>query len=68
VRPLIADYLDAKKVKVRPRTLRAVTDYLSNPRFFGPLHNMPVDQITRRDVAGCITRINLTNMYIAQHH
>jgi integrase len=57
LRALIVDYLDAKKVKVRPRTLSAVTDYLNNPRFFGPLHNMPVDQITRRDVAGCITRI-----------
>jgi integrase len=57
LRALVAEYLDDKKSKVRPRTLTAVTGYLTDPRFFGSLHGAPVDTITRRDVAACLSQI-----------
>jgi len=54
MRALVVDYLAAKKV--RPRTMTAITGYLTGPHFKS-LHNMPVDQITRRDVATCLLTI-----------
>jgi integrase len=57
LRALIADYLDAKRAVVRPRTMTAITGYLTDPRHFGPLHSVPVDAITLRDVATCLMRI-----------
>jgi integrase len=50
LRGITADYLAAKQVTVRVRTFTEVQRYLTGP-YFKPLHNMPVDQITRRDVA-----------------
>jgi integrase len=45
---------------VRPRTYGEVVRYLTG-HFFKPLHNAPIDQITRRDVAARLTKITLEN-------
>ncbi|HEY6705368.1 MAG TPA: Arm DNA-binding domain-containing protein, partial [Xanthobacteraceae bacterium] len=47
---MIEDYLATKQSSVRARTFAEVQRYLRGP-YFKPLHGMPVDTITRRDVA-----------------
>jgi integrase len=47
---LAEQYLAAKKAEVRPRSFTETRRYLEGP-YFKPLHNTPVDSITRRDVA-----------------
>lgn len=54
------DYLAAKAKVVRPNTYRLLNHYLTGPHF-KPLHAMPVDQITRRDVAARLTKIIAEN-------
>ena len=56
LRATITAYLEAKRLEVRRRTLRGIERYLRGP-YFGSLHARPLDQITRRDVAGCLTRV-----------
>src|SRR5262249_20611356 len=51
-------YLAAKQREVRPNTYRNITRYLTGP-YFRPLHGMPVEKVTRRDVAGRLTRISI---------
>jgi integrase len=46
-------FLDAKQEFVRKRTIGELRRYLTGPHF-KPLHGMPVDIITRRDVASCL--------------
>jgi integrase len=48
---LSRDYLAAKQGKLSPRFHVEATRYLTDPRYFGPLHAMPVDKIALRDVA-----------------
>jgi integrase len=55
----ITDYLKIKQREVRPRTLREITRYLKDRRYFGPLHGLPLDQIGRKDVATRLNRISL---------
>jgi integrase len=56
LRAVIGEYLAAKESapegsrRMRPRTLHEVRRYLTGP-YFKPLHAMPIDRITRRDVA-----------------
>jgi integrase len=50
LRSVISEYLAAKEARVRPRTFQEARRYLQGPHF-KPLHAMPVDRITRRDVA-----------------
>jgi integrase len=58
LRALIDDYLAWKgTTDVRPRTLTEARRYLTDSRYFGPLHSMPVDRITRRDVAARVLAI-----------
>jgi integrase len=54
------DYLEAKKATVRVNTYRELVRYLTGP-YFKPLHAMPIDQVTRRDVAFRLTRITAEN-------
>jgi integrase len=49
-RAVADDYLRAKQPTVRPRTFVEMQRYLCGP-YFKALHSVPVDQITRRDVA-----------------
>ena len=60
LRATIATYLEAKRSEVRNRTFREIERYLTGPHFRS-LHTRPLDQITRRDVAGCLTRIATHN-------
>jgi integrase len=55
-----AVYLDHKRTAVRLRTFREIERYLRGPHF-RPLHARPLDQITRKDVAACLTRITARN-------
>ena len=50
-------YLAAKQPEVRPRTFSEMTRYLRSFSYFGPLHNVPADAVTRRDVAARVLAI-----------
>jgi integrase len=50
MRALVDEYLAAKRKEVRPKTFNEVERYLTGT-YFRPLHGMPVDTITRHDVA-----------------
>jgi integrase len=53
-------YLEAKQPKVRFNTFRELKRFLTSSHF-KPLHAMPIDQITRRDVATRLTKITAEN-------
>jgi integrase len=57
---VVGDYLAFKQKTVRPRTYAEIVRYLTG-HFFKPLHKVPIDQITRRDVAARLTKITLEN-------
>ena len=56
MRAVITEYLEAKRPTLRPRTMVEVTRYLTSD-YFKPLHGMPVDTITRKDIAGRLVHI-----------
>src|SRR5262245_1700173 len=76
-RAVADDYLAAKKVKLRPRTYVEAERYLTDDRYFGPLHSTPIDRVQRRDIAArletierecgtttaCRARTNLSSMF-----
>jgi integrase len=64
LRATIVDYLAVKKREVRPRTYTEVARYLTDRRYFGPLHTLALDQITRKDVASRLNRISLESSSI----
>jgi integrase len=51
LRSVVEQFLADKQEAVRPRTLGELTRYLTGPHF-KPLHGMPIDTITRKDIAG----------------
>jgi integrase len=53
-------YLEAKQPVVRFNTFRELKRFLTSSHF-KPLHAMPIDQITRRDVAARLTKITAKN-------
>jgi integrase len=55
MRGVIDQYLAAKKSAVRPRTFVEISRYLTD--HFKPLHNSPIDTVTRRDVAARLVAI-----------
>jgi integrase len=55
-RAVADDYLLVKQRAVRPRSFVETQRYLCGP-YFKPLHAMPVDQITRKDVAARLLAI-----------
>jgi integrase len=57
LKAVVDDYLTAKIKIVRPATYRDINRYLAGPAYFKPLQSMPIDQITRRDVAARLTKI-----------
>jgi integrase len=59
-RAVAAEYLEAKRSELRPTTFRASKAYLTGP-YFRPLHGMPIDRISRRDVAAQIVAIAREN-------
>jgi integrase len=55
---VVDDFLAMKRRDVRPRTYTELVRYLSGP-YFKPLHSLPLDQITKRDVANRLNHITL---------
>jgi len=53
----VTDYLAIKKREVRARTHVEQTRYLTDRRYFGPLHSLALDQVTRAAVAARLNRI-----------
>jgi integrase len=63
---LAEQYLAAKQPPVvRQRTFSEMQRYLRSSSYFGPLFNVPVDAITRRDVAARVLIIERQNGQIA---
>lgn len=61
LRGVVAEYLDAKKNEVRPRTLVETTRYLATGSYFRPLHAMPIDAVKRKDIAARLVAISRDN-------
>jgi integrase len=57
LRSQVTEYLAAREREVRPRTFVEMGRYLTDPRYFGPLHRLSRDTITRRDIAARIVII-----------
>ena len=57
LRSQVAAFLDAKKPEIAERSLIEMTRYLTDSKYFGPLHSKPLHSIKLRDVAERITRI-----------
>ncbi len=53
---VVAEHLEAKKPHVRRRTLVELTRYLAGG-YFKPLHAIPVDTVTRKDIASRLVAI-----------
>lgn len=51
LRSVVDEYLAAKRGELRAKTMREIERYLTAPPYFGPLFRMPIDTVTRRDVA-----------------
>jgi integrase len=49
VRSQVTEYLAVKQV--RPRTMVEIRRYLTDAAYFGALHGLPLDAVTRKDVA-----------------
>lgn len=56
MKAIIDEYLPMKRAEVRSRTFKEIERYLTGPHF-RPLHNMPIDQVSQRDVAACLVTI-----------
>src|SRR5262249_54414851 len=57
LRKAVDEFLAVKQRELRPRSFVETKRYLVGNQYFKPLHTMPLDTITRRDVAPCILRI-----------
>jgi integrase len=57
LRTIIDDYLAVQASKLRPASLREITRYLTAAPYFDPLHNMPIDTVSRRDVAARVLAV-----------
>ena len=57
LRSQASEYLAAKEHELAPRTFIEMRRYLTDPRYFGPLHGMAVDQIKRKDIASRVVVI-----------
>jgi integrase len=63
LRSVIGEYLQAKELELRPRSFADIKRYLTGS-YFRALHALPVDTITRKDIAGrlvAITRESSSN-------
>jgi integrase len=57
MRSQVAEFLAAKEPELAARTFVETKRYLTDPRYFGPLHGMPVDKIHRKDIAARVVVI-----------
>ena len=60
LRAAVDEFLAVKQRELRPRSFTETARYLTGA-YFKALHGMPLDTITRRDVAACIVRIAREN-------
>jgi integrase len=60
-RATVEDFLAAKGPDLRPRTLFQLRRYLADARYLKPFHGLPLDHVTKRDVASRILRITREN-------
>jgi integrase len=57
LRSVIDEYLAVKQQQLRPKSWQAVTRYLADARYFGDLHRLPIDAVTRKHVAAQLLAI-----------
>jgi integrase len=57
MRSQVTEFLAIKESELAPRSFVEVKRYLTDPRYFGPLHKMPIDKIVLRDVAARVVAI-----------
>jgi integrase len=57
LRSQVTEFLAAKEADLAPRSFAESTRYLTDPRYFGPLHRLALDQIALKDVAARIVAI-----------
>src|SRR5262249_21901939 len=55
---VIAEYLTVKPEQVRPKTMSEIVRYLTGARYFGALHRLPLDKVSRKDVASALLAIS----------
>jgi integrase len=53
----VGEFLETKRRHLRPNTFAETSRYLTSKRYFGALHSMPLDTITRQDIAHAIKTI-----------
>jgi integrase len=51
MRSQVAEFLAAKQSELADRSFVEIKRYLTDPRYFGPLFNLPIDAIHRKDIA-----------------
>ena len=51
MRSQVAEFLAVKESELAPRTYVETKRYLTDPKYFGPLHRLPIDGISRKDIA-----------------
>jgi integrase len=57
MRAVVAEFLAAREAELAARTFVEIRRYLTDPRYFGPLHGLPIDAIARRDIAARVVAI-----------
>jgi integrase len=57
LRSVVSDYL-AQKTGVKEGTLRMLRTYLEGPLYLRPLHGVPLDQISRKDIAARLLAVS----------
>jgi integrase len=62
---LAEQYLAAKQPVVRRRTFSEMQRYLRSSSYFGPIFNVPVDSVTRRDVSARVLVIGRESGQVA---
>jgi integrase len=67
LRSVVEQFLADKQEAVRPRTFRELVRYLTGPHF-KPLHGMPVDTITRKDIAARLVVIKRERGSVTAQH
>jgi integrase len=60
-RSVVAEYIEVRRGDIRPATLQHVTCYLARGPYFKTLWGMPLDRITRKDVAAQLVVIARQN-------
>jgi integrase len=56
-RSVVDEYLAAKQASLRPRSHYEFRRYLAGPLYFKQLHGLPIDTITRKDIAARLVAI-----------